>query len=73
MSQLLPYLLILVCPLAMGGMMWLMMRGSGQGHQPDPRVAELESQLNELRSEVHTGRPREPAQESADAPAADRV
>jgi hypothetical protein len=36
----------------MGVMMWLMMRGMGQGRQPDPRVAELESQVNELRSAV---------------------
>lgn len=47
MSQFLPYLLILVCPLTMGLMMWVMMRGMGQGKQPDPRVAELESQLND--------------------------
>ena len=73
MSQLLPYVLILVCPVTMGAMMWLMMRGSGQGHQPDPRVAELESQLNELRSAVRTGRPLPNALESADDPAADRV
>ncbi len=50
MSQLFPYLLILVCPVSMGLMMWLMMRGMGQGRQTDPRVAELESQVNELRS-----------------------
>ncbi len=66
MSQLLPYLLILVCPLTMGLMMWVMMRGMGQGKQPDPRVAELESQLNELRSAVNRG-----SQPAASAPTAD--
>ena len=51
MSQLLPYLLILVCPVTMGVMMWLMMRGMDHGHAPpDPRIAELESQVAELRS-----------------------
>ena len=52
MSQLLPYLLILVCPLTMGVMMWVMMRGMDHGKQPDPRIAELESQIAELRSSM---------------------
>ena len=66
MSQFLPYLLILVCPLTMGLMMWVMMRGMGQAKQPDPRVAELESQLNELRSAVSRA-----GQSAASPPAAD--
>ena len=53
MSQLLPYLLILVCPLTMGVMMWVMMRGMDHGKQPDPRIAELESQVAELRSALN--------------------
>ncbi len=36
----------------MGVMMWVMMRGMDHGKQPDPRVAELESQVAELRSAV---------------------
>jgi hypothetical protein len=52
MSQWLPYLLVLVCPLTMGVMMWVMMRGMDRGRQPDPRVAELESQVTELRSRL---------------------
>jgi hypothetical protein len=52
MSQLLPYLLILVCPLTMSLMMWVMMRRMNRDKQADPRVAELESQLSELRSAV---------------------
>ncbi len=71
MSQFLPYLLVLVCPLTMGVMMWVMMRGKGQ--QPDPRVAELERQLNDLRSPVANGRQATPSQELADASTADRV
>jgi hypothetical protein len=71
MSQLFPYLLILVCPLTMGVMMWLMMRGRGQDKQPDPRVAELESQVKELRSAV--GRDPQPgAKEPAIEPSAAR-
>ncbi len=50
MSQWLPYLLILVCPLTMGVMMWLMMRGTNQRGRPQARVAELESQVDELRA-----------------------
>ena len=55
MSQLLPYLLILVCPLTMGVMMWVMMRGMDHGKQPDSRVAELEIQIAELRSAMSRG------------------
>jgi len=45
-------LLFLACPISMGLMMWMMM---GKSHNqmsasaPDPRIAELESQVNELR------------------------
>ena len=51
-AQYLPYLLFLACPISMGLMMWMMM---GRNHNqmsasgPDPRMAELESQVNELR------------------------
>ena len=66
MSQLLPYLLILIYPLTINLMMWVMMHDISQGKQPDPRVAELESQLNELRSAVNRG-----SQPAASAPTAD--
>lgn len=54
MSQWLPYLLLLACPVSMGLMMWLMMRMEHHRKMPaaDPRVAELESQVAELRSEL---------------------
>lgn len=60
------YLLFLACPLSMGLMMWWMMRrddGSHQRLQPpatqdQARIAELESQLNELKAAIGS-RPRE--------------
>ena len=47
-----PYGYLDWCPISMGLMMWMMM---GRNHNqmsasgPDPRMAELESQVNELR------------------------
>lgn len=73
MSQLLPYLLILVCPLTMGVMMWVMMKGMDHGKTPDPRIAELESQVNELRWAVRgQGAPIEESLPAADSPTATR-
>ncbi len=56
MDHILPYLFLLACPVSMGVMMWMMMRKDhGQASPPvsDPRVAELESQVNELRMALH--------------------
>ncbi|TAN33930.1 hypothetical protein EPN29_04665 [bacterium] len=56
MDHILPYLFFLACPISMGVMMWLMMpRHHKQGSAPtsDPRVAELESQLGEVRMALH--------------------
>lgn len=56
MSQILPYLLFLACPISMGLMMWWMMRmnrdqaSRSATATPAPRIAELESQVAELRS-----------------------
>ncbi len=56
MDHILPYLFFLACPISMGLMMWMMMRKDhGQASAPmsDPRVAELESQVSELRVALH--------------------
>ena len=56
MDHILPYLFFLACPISMGVMMCMMMR---KDHNPasapksDPRVAELESQVGELRMALH--------------------
>jgi len=55
-DHILPYLFLLACPISMGVMMWMMMRkDQGQASAPtsDPRVAELESQVGELRMALH--------------------
>jgi hypothetical protein len=71
-TQLLPYLLLLVCPVTMGVMMWVMMRGMGQSQRPDPRVAELESQVSELRSAIVTRPQPAPAHERSEVSAGER-
>ena len=56
MDHILPYLFFLACPISMGLMMWMMMRkdhNSASAPQSDPRVAELESQVGELRMALH--------------------
>ncbi len=56
MDHILPYLFLLACPVSMGVMMWMMMRKDhGQASAPtsDPRLAELESQVGELRMALH--------------------
>ncbi len=56
MDHILPYLFLLACPVSMGVMMWMMMRkdhGHASAPVSDPRVAELESQVNELRMALH--------------------
>ena len=56
MDHILPYLFFLACPISMGLMMWMMMRkdhNNGSAPKGDPRVAELESQVGELRMALH--------------------
>lgn len=55
MSQVLPYLLYLSCPVSMGLMMWFMMRGMQGGQKDeapavDPRIVDLEREVEALRS-----------------------
>jgi len=55
-DHILPYVFFLACPISMGLMMWMMMRkDSDHAAAPtsDPRVGELESQVNELRMALH--------------------
>lgn len=52
-SQIVPYLFFLSCPLSMGVMMWFMMRGSHDGEKKTPadaRLLELEREVEELRT-----------------------
>ena len=56
MDHILPYLFFLACPISMGLMMWMMMRKDhdhASAPKSDPRVAELESQVGELRMALH--------------------
>lgn len=68
MEHILPYIFFLACPISMGVMMWMMMRkdhGSAPAPQGDPRVADLESQVNELRIALREGQgTRQPAHAS---------
>jgi hypothetical protein len=55
-DHIVPYLFFLACPISMGLMMWMMMRkdhNTISAPKSDPRVAELESQVGELRMALH--------------------
>ncbi len=60
MSQVLPYLLVLACPISMGLMMWFMMRSpkgtpSAQQESPDVRISRLEREIEMLRGAHEPG------------------
>lgn len=55
MSQFVPYVFFLACPLTMCAMMWFRMRGVGKGDKneqaaPDARIAALEHELRIIRT-----------------------
>lgn len=54
MNQILPYIFFLACPISMGVMMWVMMRGmkGGQTEQKpgDSRIDYLEQEVRALRA-----------------------
>ena len=51
MEHLLPYLLILACPVSMGAMMWLMMRDK---REPNDEVDQLKRRVQELEKGMTT-------------------
>jgi hypothetical protein len=54
MTRLLYSLAVLACPVGMGAMMWMMMRGRGE--QPPPR----DDELARLRTEIETLKAQQP-------------
>ncbi|MBO1269673.1 hypothetical protein [Arthrobacter cavernae] len=55
MEQLLLFLPALACPVGMGLMMWLMMRGRGRSEQP--ATPDQEQELARLRAQIEALRP----------------
>lgn len=57
MTQWLPTLALLACPLGMGAMMFFIMRAN-KNNQPDPReqeVTALRAEVDQLRAEMRDG------------------
>ena len=53
MESLLLTIVLLACPVGMGLMMWMMMRGQGKGsgHSGQQEVAQLRTEIDQLKSE----------------------
>ena len=63
LDHILPYVFFLACPISMGLMMCMMMRKDHDhtsAPKSDPRVAELESQIGELRTALYERKGGEP-------------
>lgn len=58
------WLLALACPVGMGVMMWMMMRGNAGGGSSaqDDEVARLRAEVEQLRESQHTGSSVDPVQ-----------
>ncbi|WP_328731919.1 hypothetical protein OHT20_17695 [Streptomyces caniferus] len=52
MSQLINALPLLACPIAMGAMMWFMMRSGRKAESPQPALERQEAELARLQDEV---------------------
>jgi hypothetical protein len=52
MPTILYSLAVLACPVGMGLMMWLMMRGAKQPTTPDPTAQDASTELARLRAEI---------------------
>jgi hypothetical protein len=63
-GQYLPSLIFLACPISMGVMMWMMMRGTRHAAATpgdEARIQRLEQELRELRGEIDANREPEPS------------
>jgi hypothetical protein len=66
MQSVLPALATLACPVGMGLMMWLMMRGHGPG--TTSTAGATRQQVDELRAEIERLKAERAAERSADGP-----
>ncbi|GAA3845302.1 hypothetical protein [Amycolatopsis tucumanensis] len=60
MESLLLALAVLACPVGMGLMMWMMMRGQrkGSGDSSEQQVAQLRAEIDQLKADRETRQPK---------------